>query len=630
MGVTSSFCCTDRSGTRRQSRPLSTCYVDFHKPAEVTQQGGAQARLFRLLPVVAQQSGTGNGRRSLGSGGPEWLGKDVSSSFNEVDFYNEVLHMRRWLQQDPPLQPVPKLGQQVKEEEYETSQTPWGIIDFMVSYHGLARSCTCSWVADGRERHRVADLLVFRSPFEGLARPRMLHLELGPRSLALQARHENEVSTGILARQEGIFVDGFLSPPQSIPSEGPTLDLRGWSWGDNTQRRAKRLPLQRLHLAEALNSLLDLRAAIAEERFWPSEDSVVPGQAATSRGDIFLQKFLSAAEYSELALRAFVSELTKLIRAVEEVPVPQKWVQSSLALLVEAGVAPPRVGPIQPEIWVASRVKIQILGWSKSRLSLPEQTTADERQDHELPWKIYQHHVGRVLWESARLYFHNFCTEEWETLKVHIYEISKGNSTVLCTGTLNLCDGVSESCTLQLFRGEKAMENSMGWASQALLTVKFLALPEPSHFAGLWQVRVDRTENLEVNADPLCIVLVATSKGGRHSMSHRTKEAPAAAQMSWNEEVEFPVIADKDGAAAERLLQALGQPARSTTPQALADSMGPKGSVAKHLPPLVMLPEEGKKEDVRTASIGQVAFISELRAGWYHSRCGLVETGHLA
>lgn len=132
-------------------------------------------------------------------------------------------------------------------------------------------------------------------------RPRMLHLELGPRSLAcrsvavhffvcktspwqwhkaLQAQHENEVSTGILARQaipsvttwphdhmtnalhmffhtlptkknkptqtahvpistdrnlrffptkfqEGIFVDGFLSLPQSIPSEGPTLDLRG-------------------------------------------------------------------------------------------------------------------------------------------------------------------------------------------------------------------------------------------------------------------------------------------------------------------------------------------------------------------------------------------------------------------
>eukprot|EP00438_Fugacium_kawagutii_P020134 Skav209756 [mRNA] locus=scaffold9:146177:157525:+ [translate_table: standard] len=97
-----------------------------------------------------------------------------------------------------------------------------------------------------------------------------------------------------------------------------------------------------------------------------------------------------------------------------------------MALLVEAGVAPPRVGPIAPEIWVASRVKIQILGWSKSRLSLPEQTTADERQDNELPWKIYQQHVGRVLWESARLYFHSFCAEEWITLKLHLCEISKG------------------------------------------------------------------------------------------------------------------------------------------------------------------------------------------------------------
>lgn len=620
MGVNSSFCCTDRSGTRRQSRPLSTCYVDFHKPAEVTQQGGAQAKLFRLLPVVAPSSTT-KGRRSLGSGGPEWLGKDVSSSFNEVDFYNEVLHMRRLLQQDPPLQ-LPKSGQQVKEEDYESSSTgPWGIVDFMVSYHGLARSCTCCWVADGRERQRVADLLVFRSPFEGLARPRMLHLELGPRSLALQARHENDVSTGILARQEGIFVDGFLSPPQSLPSEGPTLDLRGWSWGDNTQRRAKRLPLQRLQLFEALSCLLDLRAAIAEERFWPSEDSVCP---ATS-GDAFLQHFLSAAEYSEMALRTFVSELTKLLRACEEVPVPQKWVQSSLALLVEAGVAPPRVGPIQPEIWVASRVKIQILGWSKSRLSLPGQTTADERQDNELPWKIYQHHIGRVLWESSRLYFHRFCSEDWANLRVDLYDVSKGNNTLLGVATLSLLDSVSESCTLQLFKGERGLQNSMGFPSQVVLKLKFLGLPEPSHFAGLWQLQLERTENLEVQAEMLNISIIATSTGSRHSMSYRTREVPNATDVSWNEEFEFPVTpAGKDASIAVKLFEALGQSTKNTTIEALANTMAAQGALARHLPPLV-LPEEGKKEDARTASQGQVAFISELRSGWYDARCGLVD-----
>lgn len=104
-------------------------------------------------------------------------------------------------------------GLEVKEEDIQRG--PWSVVDFMVSqglttasqrphtvgYHGLARNCTCSWTTDGKERTRVADLLVFRSPFEGLARPRMLHLELGPRTLALQARHENAVATGILARQ---------------------------------------------------------------------------------------------------------------------------------------------------------------------------------------------------------------------------------------------------------------------------------------------------------------------------------------------------------------------------------------------------------------------------------------------
>lgn len=100
-------------------------------------------------------------------------------------------------------------------------------------------------------------------------------------------------------------------------------------------------------------------------------------------------------------------ELVRLLRAVEEVPVPQKWVQSSLALLVEAfsqdlshvfmaqaGVAPPRVGPIHPATWVASRVKsgryengkdvvprVQILGWNKSRLSLASCTSEDECQE---------------------------------------------------------------------------------------------------------------------------------------------------------------------------------------------------------------------------------------------------------
>lgn len=42
-----------------------------------------------------------------------------------------------------------------------------------------------------------------------------------------------------------------LHPGDDILTPRILPDLPGWSWGDNTQRRAKRLPLQRLQLFEA-------------------------------------------------------------------------------------------------------------------------------------------------------------------------------------------------------------------------------------------------------------------------------------------------------------------------------------------------------------------------------------------
>eukprot|EP00930_Biecheleria_cincta_P032643 TRINITY_DN22637_c0_g1_i1.p1 TRINITY_DN22637_c0_g1~~TRINITY_DN22637_c0_g1_i1.p1 ORF type:complete len:560 (+),score=86.12 TRINITY_DN22637_c0_g1_i1:60-1739(+) len=513
--VSSEGCCTDRNHqVRKQSRPLSICYQDFRRPAQAAQSGGVQAKLFRLVPVVGSNTGTGSTdasskRPSLVTGnGQEWLGKDVNGSFNEVDFYNEVMHLRRLQQQDPPLQPVPVMSVPATSRRVSSTKGvmsamneggPWRIFDFMVPYHGLSRACTCTWIADGKERQRTADLMVFRSPFEGLARPRMLNLELGPRNLALQARHDNELATGMLACQESISVDGFLGPPASIPAEAPTLDMRGWSWGDFTQPRAKRLPLQKLQVVQALNALVDLRAPIAEEQLWLSEEagcSGTPAARASGIGvDSFRHRFLGAAEYAELALLAMMRELTKLLRACEEVGVPQKWVQSSLALLIEVGVAPPRSGPILPETWVSSRVKLQIYGWSKSRLSLPGGISEDEQQDNELPWKIYQHHIGRVLWESARLYFHSFCAQEWTELQVDIFEVSLKSDTLIGSANLKLQKSAVETWSLPLQLGDQPVLQD-DEPTQVVLTVTFMPCPEPSNFVGLWQVRVDQANHL--------------------------------------------------------------------------------------------------------------------------------------
>jgi len=620
---------------RKLSRPLSTCYVDFRKPAEATQQGGAQARLFHLIPVV----GSSGANRRPGTAGPEWLGKDVSSSFNEVDFYNEVLFMRRQQQQDPPLQPVlPKLALAEKDDDYAMTQSgsgdPWGIVDFMVSYHGLARSCTCTWTADGRERQRVADLLVFRSPFEGLARPRMLHLELGPKSLALQARRGGDSAAGVLARQEGIYVDGFLSPPACVPSEGPTLDLRGWSWGDSVQRRAKRLPLQRLSLAQALNAMIDLRAPIAEEKWWPSEETQAVASSAKGRGapDPFFKSFLGAAEYAEIALRTFVHELARLCRSCDEVPVPQKWVQSSLALLMEVGVAPPRTGPIAPETWVSSRAKVQILGWSKSRLSVPSGFSEDEYQDNELPWRIYKHHVGRVLWESTRLYFNRFCSEEWTQIRFNLYEVChKGSSALLgsAEGALSTSASTSEPRFFHLRRGEEELCLD-GQPTTVEAIVRFQQCPAPSNFAGQWQIHLLGHKNLDVggyapSASSMYVDVSLGDSSCQRVASQRTREVVKTSEGCWDEEFEFPVV-ENSAASARKLLEALGQPASNRPSlEALAAASKPGGSLARHLPPLAMqAPEPDKKEDLHAASCAQVAFVTELRTGWHGDYCGFM------
>lgn len=633
MGVASSqgWCCTERMPNRKLSRPLSTCYVDFRKPAEATQQGGAQARLFHLIPVVG---GSGSSRRP-GGAGPEWLGKDVASSFNEVDFYNEVLFMRRQQQQDPPLQPVlPKLSQAEKEDDLGVSHNdPWGVVDFMVSYHGLARSCTCTWVSDGRERQRSADLLVFRSPFEGLARPRMLHLELGPKSLALQARRGGESAAGVLARQEGVFVDGFLSPPACIPSEGPTLDLRGWSWGDSIQRRAKRLPLQRLSLAQALNAMIDLRAPIAEERWWPSDNGHASTSSSAGRGgaENFLRNFLSAAEYAELALLTFVRELARLVRCCEEVPVPQKWVQSAMALLLEAGVAPPRTGPISPESWIANRVKVQILGWSKSRLSVPGCITEDEHQDNELPWKIYQHHVGRVLWESTRLYFHRFCSEEWTQLHLQLYEVSHKGTTLLigsAEAPLQMEAASTGPLLLRLHKGDKALASN-GEPTTVEVTAKFQRLPEPSNFEGQWQIHFVAMHNLDVGSattstSSMYVDVCVSDSSGMRTASQRTHEVLQTSDVCWNEEFEFPVVGSA-AANSAKLLEALGQPGHQLHSFEVLAATRAGGSLSRHLPPLSMQsPEVDKKDDLLAASSAQLAFLTELSAGWHGDRCGFL------
>mmetsp|Transcript_107537 Transcript_107537/g.334329 ORF Transcript_107537/g.334329 Transcript_107537/m.334329 type:complete len:623 (-) Transcript_107537:384-2252(-) len=597
------LCCSDRSHGGRGLSLVVTCGRDFEQPVEPLGSAASGVRFFRLVPVAGDCSsdeGAGEaspGAAPPGAGGRQWLGKDYAHAFDELEFYNACHRLRG-----------------------RPGQEQWRIFDFLPSFHGIVRHASCLLPGADAQRIRTTDLLVFRSPLEGLARPRLLNVEVGPSTSALQYRRGSEVDAVMFARQEGVRVEGFMSPPRSIPGEDPGLDAKGWTWGDTTQRRAKRGALQALRPGEALAAFVDLRDAIMEERLWPSEGCDGSGRAAASA---FAAQFLGPAEYSELALLHVVKELASLLRASASVPVPQKWVGSSVGLLVEAGVAPPRTGPIDPQTWVAARVKLRIFGWSRSKVSDPGSAlTADEQQDHETLWQIYRDSLGCVLWEASRLYFHAFCAREWTDLCVEVYELSaRGESMLLGTAGVRLDAELKEARALPLLAagvGEQVCGPD-GSPSRVRVATSLSACGAPSRLAGVWRVQLDSASDLPLprgaaaaagaaaaRSEVFAIVSVReqTSLGSRRA-SQRTRPDANRLQPAWREEFEFPVVA-AGGVAVERLGEALGCSAGA--------GAGP--NLAKHLLQPMPRAVDGADGACEMAALGQMAFIMELRAGW--------------
>lgn len=576
MGI----CCSDRSNPQNafqngwQMCPASICLEAFQEPAEPLGSLGSGARFFKLVPCDDNQVKLG---LKTSHWDEEWLGKD-SSSGEELQFYDQAR----------------RLG----------DEAPWTIFNFLVEYHGILRNFNCCIPGSNPRRVRPHELLVFRSPLWGLARPRLLNLEVGPYTSTLPLLGSSPASTAALTRKEGIRVEGFLSPPASVAFEDPTYDARGWSWGDVRNRRAKRLPLQRLSLTEALIGFVDLRDAINEERKWIFDTD-------GSRGpDSFAAQFLGPAEYSELALLMVVKDVAALLRACAEVPLAQKWMASSVGLLCEVGVAPPRTGPIGPEAWVAARVKVRLFGWSRSRVK----SVDDKLEDQDVFWNIYQDYLAWILWEASRLYFHTFGAEAWTSVLVEVYDFNvKGEDILIGWARLRL-DKAKESRVLPLSlpNAESQVYNKDGQPSQVSISVAYTLCRSPSRLNGVWCVTVEAASRLPSSkgapSDAFAIVTMEEERatGGSRFAYQRTKVAQRTANPEWKEDFHFPIVRDASGpnSAIQRLREALA---------VTADT---EGSLEGHLPRPA--PHGSSVEEVSSRQMvdAQLAFMSQVHASW--------------
>mmetsp|Transcript_29689 Transcript_29689/g.78764 ORF Transcript_29689/g.78764 Transcript_29689/m.78764 type:complete len:568 (-) Transcript_29689:38-1741(-) len=538
------LCCSDRrrpvDGFERVN--ALACPLAFEDPAHPIGSG-----IPRFYKLVRRRDNVSESSDS------EWLGRGDHHA-PELAFYDDAARLR--------------------------GKPKWRVLDFLVEYRGVLRGMPCLAPASGGMGSRLvsSDLMVFRSPFEGLACARLLSLNVGARSLALTCRGTAPLDTAMYA-SDGVRVEGFLCPPASVRSEDPT-ETRAWAWGNMVQPRAQYLPLCRTSLIEVLTNFIDLRDAIRQEKLWGVEDA-----------GAFALEFLTSSEYSECALLSVVKNVSSLLAACVE-SISQKWAGSSLGLMVDVGAAPPRAFG---ESWVQARVRTRVSGWSWSTVC----TSADE--DTVASWNVYKASLSRVLWDASRLYLHKFCTREWQMLKVKVYAFTPKQDTLLGLAETRLQTDTCGQQVLPLTRCDSSQCTGIAPA-EVTVGVSWTAFPSPSRLAGAWRISIKSASGLSKTSvcEIFAVVTVSSEdpQGTRRSVQ-RTKVVPSeeAEKVGWMEDhLEFPVAGV---VSVERLVQALGVKCQD----------GVSATVIKHLPSAAEESAQASQSD----AMHQLGFMEVLR-----------------
>jgi len=331
---------------------------------------------------------------------------------------------------------------------------------------------------------------------------------------------------------EGIRCEGFLSPPPALLSEDPLNDLRDvFLFNERFQERATRLALQRMETWSLLLMFFDFRKACE---------------------DTDIESCLGSAEYTELAELAVVRKAAALLRACDAVPVPQKWVGSSIGVVADAGAAPPRDNP---EIWIDEHVSLKLFDWGRSELNTAADhalLTQQEIDDRQCFWKMYQESVGHFLWECSRLYWNNFCHQNWTSVKFNIYDFdSATENDFMGCAVLDLVE--SEEVvwsTLQIFNNGNVVCGEAGYESKVTIGVSYVKTPKPSRIQGVWRIHVKSAAYLPVldplgSSDPFVIVSLHRSVNGvivLSQVSAQTCVISTNLNPEWNEIFEFATV----------------------------------------------------------------------------------------
>lgn len=498
----------------------------FQEPARPMLIAGGTSSFYQL------DSAGGGVAACEDSGAPKdgWIGKDLGHAFDELAFY--------------------EAAQAVRDDK------KWRLVNFFLRFGGSLEDFPVAQ-DDGSEAH--IDLIVLESLVYGRRAPRLIDIKVGEHTAAANWKGKSKfaswrqkvLDSHTNSALEGVRLEGFLNPPAFIRSEeDPAVDLGGGGW--KICKKTRRMIYQRMHMSEVWQAFIDLRC-IGGDEAGNSNQRLLP------------------AEFSEVTLLSSIAQLADILHECQEVPVPQKWIGSSICAIVESGVAPERT-----ESQCSRAARLCLLDWGRSELSTEKDHEAfseEERQDRARFWDMYLRGVVKMTWEATRLYWSSFCVQKWERLRVSVYDFNFAKANMfLGAAEVKLPEGVSgadvQALNLELRSAQGAQIRGYdGQVAKIDLRAAFHTYPKPSRFRGAWRVQVVRAQHLPAgdhgmsssSSDPFAVVTlyeddtsaaIGNNAGPPRIIEGRTSVAPRTLEPVWQESLEFPVTHTANSSSA--------------------------------------------------------------------------------
>lgn len=348
----------------------------FEEPCQPLGMSGGTAAFFRVHYKPDKVP--------AGTDPEKFIGKDLAHALDEIDFYEK-------------LRGVAEIDEN------------WGAFaEMAMDCPGIAR-LTCADPKKGGGE--VRSLLLLENLRTGFRKQRLLDIKMGEETSVagwkgkrwLNSWKNAAIDQLTNSAVEGFRLEGIEEPPKSMEELMlASVEARKGRPGANLlgDKAVRRLIMQRLRASDFLASWLDV-------------SSLGPGSEAHAHG----------------ALWATISEMARLVEAVIELPTPQQWIGSSMALGMEVS-----------ELSEEPRITVKAFDWGRSDLTiaaehseLPEAT----RQERVRFWRQYVRSVCRLQWELCRIAAHRCCCRNWGAL---VFELRSQQVSIVRAAIL---DGMS-------------------------------------------------------------------------------------------------------------------------------------------------------------------------------------------